>query len=475
MDDDGKFVWNQESDSSSDESAPDSEEDVMSEASFWSNKSDIKYAETSNSRIAVQNLDWDHISADDLYFLFNSFCKPTMMIHKVVIYPSDYGKQMMERDAIYGPPKEIFENKAAKNPMKNIKKKERKVIHSKQQAFQSEENHEFNQMKLREYEAQKMKYFFAVVYCDSEETASHLYGEIDGLEFEQSLLKMDLRFVPDEIKSFPNAPKETCSEVPEDYQCNFFVNRTFGHTRVKLTWEEEDPKKIKIIKRKLDPKRMEEEDFRDYIASNSEGEEENPDEIARKRALLGLDKDSEEESDSSDAEMDNIIGVKKKSTEKVSSGDLKITFKSGFEDIGENLLKAKQDKDMKKNESNFEKYQRERKEKRRERKQREKEKKDLDKEMQYEVPDESAPKKHHKKGPKLSEMLNKNAATPEEIDLLMNSKNETEEFKPDPTDKRFTSIYENGAYTMDPTNKEFKKVGKAFIHEQAKKRRKNYE
>lgn len=229
-----------------------------------------------------------------------------MMIRKVAIHPSDYGKKMMAQDAMYGPPKEIFENKAAKDPIKNMKKKEKKLIESKNQAFQGEENFETNQMKLRQYEAQKMKYFFGVVYCDSEETASFLYNEIDGLEFEQSLLKMDLRFVPDEIKSFPNEPKQVCTECPEDYECNFFINRTFGHTRVKLTWDEEDPKRVKFFKRKIDPKRLEEQDYRDYIASDNEVESiEDAEQIEKKRALLGLGQDSSEEEDS---DMDNIIG-----------------------------------------------------------------------------------------------------------------------------------------------------------------------
>ena len=149
-------------------------------------------------------------------------------------------------------------------------------------------------------------------------------------------------------------------------------------------------------------------------------------------------------------------------------GDIKITFNSGFEDIGENLIKARQENEEKKKESLFDKYQRERKEKRRERKQREKEKKEIDEQIQYQKPVEVG---KNKKRQKLDKIISKDAAKADELDLLVNSDMVTEEFKPNPKDKRFKAIYENSAYNMDPTNKDYSKIGKTFIHEQTKRRR----
>ena len=62
-------------------------------------------------RIAVKQLDWDSISAVDLLNIFQSFCRvsaTTMSVEKVEIYPSKFGKEAMERDILYGPPKEMF-------------------------------------------------------------------------------------------------------------------------------------------------------------------------------------------------------------------------------------------------------------------------------------------------------------------------------------------------------------------------------
>ena len=47
-------------------------------------------------------------------------------------------------------------------------------------AASSDEYMEFDPEILRKYEAGKLKWFFAVVECDSVETAAHLYKECDG-------------------------------------------------------------------------------------------------------------------------------------------------------------------------------------------------------------------------------------------------------------------------------------------------------
>lgn len=344
LDQDGKFVWNEESDSSSGSEGEQEDEDFEGdqEEDFWAEVDDVKYGEDQSSRLAVQNLDWDHIGAQDLFSLFTSFCKGESIVQKVEIYPSEYGKQMIERDSLYGPPKEIFMKDAPAAKIKNkIKKKEKKmekrIIPNKAQALEQEDEYEFNEMELRKYEAQKMKYYFAVVYCDSVETANMLYNQIDGLEFELSNLKMDLRFIPESVTEFPNEPKEVCNEVPDDYECNFFVNRAFGHTKVKLTWDEEDPKRIKVVTKKFNDDQIEMQDLRDYLASSGGEESDDPEEQARKRALLGLDNNQSD----SDEDVDQAIGAGKSYNKKEVKGDIKITFKTGFEDIGENLIKAK--------------------------------------------------------------------------------------------------------------------------------------
>jgi hypothetical protein len=55
-----------------------------------------------------------------------------------------------------------------------------------------------DQARLRLYERSKLRYYYAIVEFDSVKTATRVYTECDGLEFQLSSCKFDLRFVPDE-------------------------------------------------------------------------------------------------------------------------------------------------------------------------------------------------------------------------------------------------------------------------------------
>ncbi len=52
------------------------------------------------------------------------------------------------------------------------------------EAEEDESDAEVDQTRLRMYERSKLRYFFAIVECDVVSTASNLYAQCDGLEFE---------------------------------------------------------------------------------------------------------------------------------------------------------------------------------------------------------------------------------------------------------------------------------------------------
>jgi hypothetical protein len=47
-----------------------------------------------------------------------------------------------------------------------------------------------------------MKYFYAVIHCNTPQTAEILYNEYNNYEFELSNIKLNLAFIPDSLE-FP--------------------------------------------------------------------------------------------------------------------------------------------------------------------------------------------------------------------------------------------------------------------------------
>jgi hypothetical protein len=68
--------------------------------------------ETHTKRLAVVNLDWDHLHSIDLFKVFSSVLElgggGRGKVERVQIFPSEFGRERMEREEREGPPREVF-------------------------------------------------------------------------------------------------------------------------------------------------------------------------------------------------------------------------------------------------------------------------------------------------------------------------------------------------------------------------------
>ncbi|KAM6280593.1 ESF1 homolog isoform 1-T2 [Porphyrio hochstetteri] len=202
------------------------------------------------SRLAVCNMDWDRLKAKDLLALFSSFTPKGGTVFSVKIYPSEFGKERLKEEEQKGPV-ELFD--LPEN---------------------TTENDGLYREKLREYQFKRLKYFYAVVECDSPETANKIYEECDGLEFESSCSFIDLRFIPDNV-TFDEKPKDAASEVNVAvYKPKYFTSAAMGTSKVDITWDETDHERVTSLSRTFKKEELLDMDFQAYLASSSEEEEE---------------------------------------------------------------------------------------------------------------------------------------------------------------------------------------------------------
>lgn len=98
----GGLSSSSEDESSSDED--DGEDQVEEQAELPEQRNDVPAGEVTH-RLAVVNLDWDNVRAMDIFATANSFVPAGGSIHSVVIYPSEFGRERMQREDIEGPRK----------------------------------------------------------------------------------------------------------------------------------------------------------------------------------------------------------------------------------------------------------------------------------------------------------------------------------------------------------------------------------
>ncbi|KAL8554569.1 hypothetical protein ACS0TY_002673 [Phlomoides rotata] len=404
-----------DSDSDSDGQYLDEEE----EDTFMQQEDNVPEIEDETRRLAVVNLDWSQVRAVDLYVLLSSFLPKGGQVLSVSVYPSEFGAKRMAEEAVRGPV----------------------GLFDEEDKTDDGEDDEIDNNKLRAYELSRLRYYYAVVECDSIATADYLYKTCDGVEFERSANKLDLRFIPDSME-FKHQPRDVATEAPADYEGLDFQTRALQHSNIHLTWDDDEPQRAKTLKRKLND--------------------------GQYRALIELGDGSDEDEEGQDME---------------------VTFSTGLEDISKRILEKKN----KKSETVWDAYLRKRKEKKKASKKGSKyssedESSDADEEPAEETDDFFVEEPENKSNPVRGKKMNKSTmqeseASRAELELLAaDDKGEDTNLKgynikpkkskgkkgksiPDeekiPTvdfdDPRFAPLFTSSHYALDPTDPQFKR------------------
>ncbi|KAK3294390.1 uncharacterized protein B0H64DRAFT_425245 [Chaetomium fimeti] len=244
-------------------------------------KQEVEEGEVTN-RFAVVNIDWDHIKSMDLLALFSSFVPVGGRIEKVTVYPSEFGKERMQREELEGPPREIFkkdkdsddedlddEDDSASESEDDDDAAEDSDEEVRKELLQEGNDQDFDSDALRTYQLDRLRYYYAVVVCSDKNTAHKIYDATDGSEYLSSSNFLDLRFIPDDV-TFEDEPRDECDSVTSGYKPVEF-----------LTWDmhPEEVSRKESINKAFTGSRSDiaENDLRAYLASGSESEGEEAD------------------------------------------------------------------------------------------------------------------------------------------------------------------------------------------------------
>jgi hypothetical protein len=334
-------VLESEEDETSSSSDNDDDYDDQIELEF-AKQEEVPTLDCETRRLAVVNMDWNHIKAVDLLVCMNCFLPKGGQILTVAVYPSEFGLKRMAEEAVRGP-----------------------ALFGSDDESSEDDQDELENEKLRQYEKDRLRYYFAVIECDSSATSGYLYKACDGVEFERTSNVLDLRFIPDDME-FDHPPRDIATEVPTNYLAPDFHTRALQHSKVNIAWDDDEPLRVKTLHRKFDPDQLNEMDFKAYLASDDEVSDGDDDD----------DDDSQENGEDGENKKKGLrekyrallleSGDPSEEREDKDDKDMEITFHTGLEELSKRILEK-----SKKNNSEetvWEAYLRKRSEKRKARK-----------------------------------------------------------------------------------------------------------
>ena len=153
-------------------------------------------------------------------------------IKKVSVYLSDFGAEKIKIEKSTGPSDVIAKI--------TQKLKDQGVDTESRNTQELVKNLISRDPLLRQYELERLRYYYAVLEFHETAGADWIYSHCDGLEFEKSGMKFDLRGVPEDLV-IPKEPEQICTQK-KTFSKTFLKKKRIknvskSHTNVDLTWD----------------------------------------------------------------------------------------------------------------------------------------------------------------------------------------------------------------------------------------------
>ncbi|CAN6485211.1 unnamed protein product [Victoria cruziana] len=319
---------------------------------------------------------------------------------------------------------------------------------------------------------------------------------------------------------FNHSPRDIATEAPSNYECKDFHTRALQQSKVQLSWDNDEPERIKTLRQKLSQKQLDEMEFKDFLASeDEESDDDNEDED-------GNDEDLSEQfkSDKVDRKQnkrDKLLALLQTgdgSEDSKDGMDMEVTFNTDLEGISKRFLEKEKNKDS---ESVWEAYLRKRRERKKARKRDAKlsseddssdtneevadqdddffadEELDADENVNLVEKKKSSKKKGavHKEGKNKISEAKENVASKEELELLLADDNvatakvkgynlkfkkkkgrkkdalsDDELPEVDYNDPRLSALFTSPLYALDPTDPRYKRSA-AYLRQVSRKQK----
>ncbi|XP_047062569.1 pre-rRNA-processing protein ESF1-like [Lolium rigidum] len=454
-------------------------------------------------RLAVANMDWNHIKAVDLYMVMKSCIPKGGQVLSVSIYPTEFGLKCMNIETTQGPSTLVGDDGDDVGGKYNTNNNDDDNGNDDGGGGGEEDSDldsESENSKIRTYELNRLRYYHAVVVCDSSATADHLYTTLDGTELMKTANVFDLRFIPDSME-FKHPARDVATEEPLNYKQPDFETPALQRRKVKLTWDDNEPDRKKILGRKFKEDQL--DGIRVYLAGSDSASDTDVDDSGDESLPNGVTKRKLTNKE----RLARLQPGDKSDEEQTDDQDMEITFDTELKDLSRRVLERKSSETK----TVWEMHQEKMKEKRKARKRLSKDDDDYSDEdstdekddfFDDEKSDEEAKpikkqklKARGKVNDKLPEKHFEREATREELELLVaadqdaangakgfNIKLKSKSGKrgkdsvldklPEidlSKDPRFEDMFRSHLYALDPTNPQYKRSA-TFMRKQPRKK-----